>query len=423
MSDRFEATYLIETPHDVASVAQELAGEQSTATSSRMPGETDALIRDFGARVEHIEALPPAEAPSLPVAHTPGQRVHRARLTLSWPLHNIGDSLPMLLTTLLGNQTGMRRLSGIRLERVAMPQSFIAAQPRPAFGIAGTRRLTGVHGRPLIGSIVKPNIGLAPEQTAAMARQLAEGGVDFIKDDELLANPPYSPVARRATLVLRALDEAAQRTGRRTMYAVNITDGLDEMRRHHDAVLQAGGTCIMVNLNSVGLSALLALRRHSQLPIHGHRAGWAMMTRCPALGMEFQPYQMLHRLAGVDHLHVSGLGGKFWEHADSVLQAAHECLTPLDTQAGAADDRALPVFSGGSTIFDVAPTYRGIGTADLIFASGGGIFGHPDGLAAGCASLRQAWEAAIAGQELRAYAQSRPELAAALARGKPVRKA
>lgn len=417
MSQRFEATYLIETPYDVPAVVAELAGEQSTATSIRIQGETDALIRDFGARVEHIELLDTLPRPSLPLAAPVSTPARQARARISWPMHNIGGSLPMLLTTLLGNQTGMRRLTGIRLEHVRMPHDFVAAQPRPAFGIAGTRRLADVYGRPLIGSIVKPNIGLSPAQTAEIARSLAASGVDFIKDDELLANPPYSPVRERATQVLAALGEVTQRTGKPTMYAVNITDELDAMRRHHDDVLKAGGTCVMVNLNSVGLSALLALRQHSQLPIHGHRAGWGMMTRCPALGMDYQPYQLLHRLAGVDQLHVSGLGGKFWEEADSVLRAAHDCLTPLDDRSGAPDDRAMPVFSGGSTVFDAAPTYEGAGTADLIYASGGGIFGHPDGMAAGCASLRQAWDAAMTGVTLERHAQAHPELAAAIERG------
>jgi ribulose-bisphosphate carboxylase large chain len=199
------------------------------------------------------------------------------------------------------------------------------------------------------------------------------------------------------------------------MYAFNITDSFDEMRRHHDAVLSAGGTCVMVNLNSVGLSALVALRRHSQLPIHGHRAGWALLTRCDALGMDFQPYQLLHRLAGVDQLHVSGLGGKFWEDDDSVRRSARACMEPIDGRRGADDDRAMPVFSGGSSVLEAKPTFDCAGGADLIYATGGAVFGHPDGVAAGVASLREAWEAAMQGVDLADYAEGRPHLATAIA--------
>src|SRR5205807_2547284 len=98
--------------------------------------------------------------------------------------------------------------------------------------------------------------------------------------------------------VLRAY---ADRTGKQVMYAFNITDDLDAMKRHHDTVLAERGNCVMVSLNSVGLVGVAALRRHSQVVIHGHRNGWGMLTRCPGLGIAFPAYQKLWRLAGVDH--------------------------------------------------------------------------------------------------------------------------
>jgi ribulose-bisphosphate carboxylase large chain len=412
MTDRFQGTYLIESPADIASVAEEMAGEQSTATGTRIAAETHELVERHGARVERIDLLETIATPTLESSLGANGPCRRARLTLSWPMHNVGTSLPILLTTLLGNQTGMRRLTGIRLEHLALPAAMVAQAALPRFGITGTRELTGVQGRPLIGCIVKPNIGLTPEQTAEAALALAEGGVDFIKDDELIANPPYSPVAERARCVMQVLNDFADRTGKRVMYAFNISDEFDEMRRHHDAVVAHGGNCVMVNVNGVGLSGVAALRRHSQAAIHGHRAGWAALTRGAMIGMDFQPYQAMLRLAGVDHLHVSGLGGKFWEDAGSVLASAESLLTPLaDT---GRDDRAMPVFSGGSTVLDVAPTYAGARTQDMIYACGGGILSHPDGLAAGSRSMRLAWEAAAEGIDLAVQARRHPMLARAI---------
>ena len=408
--ERFTATYLVETAADVESVAVEMAGEQSTSTSRRVVGETAELVARHGARIERIDRLEDVPVPSLPVTGPAAPAYHRARVVLSWPVHNIGRSLTMLGTALMGNQTGMKRLSGLRLEDISLPASFMAAFPRPAFGIEGTRRLTGVSGRPVIGSVIKPNIGLTPEQTAETVRQLATAGVDFIKDDELMADPPYSPLERRVAAVMPVIRDAAQRLGRQPMYAFNITGDADEMRRNHDLVLAAGGTCVMVNVNSVGLAGLVTLRRHSQLPIHAHRAGWGAMTRCPLQGLDFAPYQAMLRLAGVDQLHVSGLGGKFWETEDSVLSAARCCLTPLVS----ADDRAMPVFSGGSTVRDVEPTYHGISTTDILFVCGSAIFSHPMGIAAGYSSIRAAWDAAIAGKDLEGIAAARKDLAAAL---------
>ena len=319
----------------------------------------------------------------------------------------------MLWTTLLGNATGMRRLTGFRLERMTLPASFISACSGPSFGIQGTRKLTGIERRPIIGTVIKPNVGLTPEETAEVVRDLTGAGVDFIKDDELIADAPYSPVSDRVAAVMPILRAYADRSGTHPMYAFNITGDLDEMRYRHDAIFKAGGTCIMVNLNAIGLAGLISLRKHSQLPIHGHRAGWAAMTRCPMLGLDFDPYQAVMRLAGVDHIHVSGLGGKFWEAGESVVQSAKACLTPLLDSPG-RDDRAMPVLSGGSTVWDAQPTFARIGSADLIFVSGSGILSHPHGPASGYRSLRSAWSAALKGEDIRAFAKGHPELAAAL---------
>jgi ribulose-bisphosphate carboxylase large chain len=75
----------------------------------------------------------------------------------------------------------------------------------------------------------------------------------------------------------------------------------------------------------------------------------------------------------------------------------------------------MPVFSSGQSVLQAPETYRRLGSADLIYAAGGGLMAHPDGVAAGVASLREAWEAAMAGEDLDVYARSRPALARALA--------
>jgi ribulose-bisphosphate carboxylase large chain len=184
------------------------------------------------------------------------------------------------------------------------------------------------------------------------------------------------------------------------------------MRRRHDRVLAEGGNCVMVCLNAVGLVGLIELRRHSQLTIHAHRAGWGYLNRSPALGFEFAPLQKIWRLAGADHLHVNGLRNKFSESDDSVIAAARSVLAPV--MPGAALP-AMPVFSSGQTGLQAHDTYAALGSADLIHAAGGGIFGHPNGVPAGVEALRASWDAAIAGVPLARHAQSVPALAQALA--------
>jgi ribulose-bisphosphate carboxylase large chain len=191
------------------------------------------------------------------------------------------------------------------------------------------------------------------------------------------------------------------------MYAFNISG--DDLLRNHDAVLAAGGTSVMVNLIAVGLSGVLHLRKHSQLPIHGHRNGWGALTRSPALGFEYTAWQKFWRLAGADHLHVNGVRNKFTEADESVIASARECLTPIH-----GGHVVMPVFSSGQWAGQAPDTYKALNSVDLIYLAGGGILAHPGGPAAGVASLREAWEAALHGISLDDYAQTHPALRQAI---------
>jgi ribulose-bisphosphate carboxylase large chain len=411
VSERIHATYWLETGDDPARAAEVIAGEQSSGTFIALPNETPALKERSGARVERLELLDESPTPSLP-GGMKSDRYRRCLIELSWPLENLGLSLPNLLSTLAGNLFELRQVSGLRLRDIKLPPSFIAACPGPQFGIAGTRALAQVERGPLIGTIIKPSVGLSVEETAEQVAALVEGGIDFIKDDELQADGGYCPFDQRVKAVMRVVNEAAQRTGKKAMVAFNLTGDLDEMRRRHDLVMEQGGTCVMVCLNSVGLVGLRELRRHSQLPIHAHRAGWGYLSRCPQLGWDYAPWHLIWRLAGADHLHVNGLRNKFSEPDDSVIAAARAVLAPVSAEHPMP---AMPVFSSGQTGLQAADTYAGLGgRADLIHAAGGGIFGHPDGVRAGVTALRESWEAAANGVAIADYARERPALRAAL---------
>lgn len=408
--NRITASYFVETPFSLDDAAAAMAGEQSTGTFTRVPGETEALRERFAARVETMKPLDPASEPSLPGAALPpdpssAAPYQRGEVTLSFPLENMGMNFPTLFSTVCGNLFELRQLSGLRLLDITLPTAYADAFPGPQFGIDGTRRLVDVYDRPIIGTIVKPSVGLSPAQTADLTRQLGEADIDFIKDDELMGNPPHAPLPQRVKHVMRVVDELADRRGKKLMFAFNISDQLDEMLRHHDTVHQAGGTCVMVSLNSVGLVAVEHLRRRCQLPIHGHRNGWGMFTRCPELGMEFTAYQKFWRLVGVDHLHVNGLKNKFAESDDSVVQSIRACLTPF-----LGGFPVMPVVSSGQWGGQAPETFRRTQTVDCMYLAGGGILAHPGGPAAGVTAIRQAWEAAVQGIRLQEYAADRGPL-------------
>lgn len=393
-----------------------MASEQSTGTFLRVPGETNELREHYAAHVESIQEQALASVPSLPGSGLPSNwdGIRRtAEVTLSWPLHNIGPSLPNLLATVAGNLSELKAFSGLKLLDLTLPTDFLKVYEGPQFGVRGTRKVTGVYDRPLIGTIIKPSIGMSPEATAAQVKLLAEAGIDFIKDDELQTDGPHCPFVERIAAVQRVLNSHRDLTGKRVMYAANITGDLDQMLARHDHVLASGGTCVMVSMNSIGLPAMKILRAHSQLTIHGHRNGWGMLGRSPAMGMSFVAFQKLWRLAGIDHTHVNGLRNKFCESDESVIASARACLAPMFPPP-ADGCEVMPVFSSGQSARQAPDTFKALATTDLIYACGGGILGHLMGVAAGVRSLQQAWEAAVQNIPLAAYANTHPELKSAL---------
>nr|WP_205964250.1 ribulose-bisphosphate carboxylase large subunit family protein [Ramlibacter agri] len=416
---RFTATYLIETPLDVAQVAEVLAGEQSCGTFARVEGETEALRERARATVEKIELLDVAETPSLPNGwmqrrgmFAKPQRWQRARLRVSFPVANVGVNLPTLAATVSGNLFDLGEVTGLRLESVELPAAYRQQFQLPVQGIAGTRKLTGVFDRPLIGTIIKPNVGLSAQESGDLVAKLCAAGVDFIKDDECCGNPDHAPLEQRVRAVMKRVRAHQDRTGKHVMVAFNISDDLDAMRRHADLVQAEGGSCVMASLNWCGYSAIQSLRRHTPLAIHGHRNGFGALSRHPLLGFSYPAWQTLWRLAGVDHMHVHGLQGKFAQDDDEVIEAAQVSLAPL---AEGLDDRVLPAFSNGQWAGTVPATWGSVRSNDLLFMSGGGILAHPDGAAAGVASLQQAWDAVQQGETLADRAQRSPELQSALA--------
>ena len=411
--NRIEADYLIETAYSVQQAAETMAGEQSSGTFRPLPCETPELKERAAARVERLEVVETVEGPSLPGAGHPGGNAvyQRALVTLSWPLNNLGPSLPNLIATIAGNLFELKPFSGLRLLDVRLPSAFAAAYHGPKFGIEGTRRLSGVHGRPLVGTIIKPSVGLGPEETAAMVAELCAGGIDFIKDDELQADGPACPFDDRVRAVMAVVNAAADRTGKKTMVAFNLTGEIDEMRRRHDLVLAEGGTCVMASLTAVGMSGMIALGRHTELPIHAHRCGWGALTRSPVLGWDYSAWSKLWRLAGADHMHVNGIDNKFTEDNASVTVSARSLADPMFE---ADPMRALPVFSSGQTVHQAAATLAAAGSPDLLVTAGGGVVAHPGGVAAGVEAMCAAYEAAMSDTDVANFAKGNPALATAL---------
>lgn len=410
-SSMIRLTYLIETEGDPAKLADKIASDQSTGTFVALAGETEELKARVAARVVAVRPMPPSSVSSFP---SDGRGpFNRAEADIDFPFDAIGTDLAALMTIAIGGIFSIKGFSGIRVTGLKLPEEYRGAHPGPQFGIPGSRKLTGVEGRPIIGTIVKPALGLRPHETAELVKELIEAGADFIKDDEKLASPAYSPLEERVKAIMPLILDHEQKTGKKVMYAFGISHAdPDQMMRNHDAVLKAGGNCAVININSIGFGGMSFLRKRSGLVLHAHRNGWDLLTRHPGLGMDFSVYQQFWRLLGVDQFQINGIRVKYWEPDESFVASFRALREPLFSEA----DCPLPVAGSGQWGGQAPDTYERTGrTQDLLYLCGGGIVSHPSGPAAGVRAVRQAWEAAVQGIALDVYATEHPELAQSLA--------
>lgn len=405
-------TYRIETPGNVEALAAKIASDQSTGTFVAVPGETEELKARVAARVVAVRPLSPLDRPSFPDEGAGAKSFNRADADIEFPLDAVGTDLSALMTIAIGGAYSIKGMTGIRVVDLKLPKEFAAAYPGPQFGIPGSRRLTGVQDRPIIGTIVKPALGLRPHETAELVGDLLSSGVDFIKDDEKLMSPAYSPLKDRVAAIMPRILDHEQKTGKKVMYAFGISNvDPDEMMRNHDLVLQAGGNAAVININSIGMGGLSFLRKRSGLVLHGHRNGWDILTRHSGLGMEFSVWQQFWRLLGIDQFQINGIRVKYWEPDDSFVKSFEAVSTPLFSK----EDCPLPVVGSGQWGGQAPETYARTGqSTDLLYLCGGGIVSHPGGAGAGVRAVQQAWEATVADISLEDYAKDHPELAQSL---------
>jgi ribulose 1,5-bisphosphate carboxylase large subunit-like protein len=404
-------TYLIETPGDPEKLAAKIASDQSTGTFVPLPGETEELKNRVAARVVGYRTVTHVAKSSFP-SEDAGP-FNRAEADIAFPFDAIGTDLSALMTIAIGGVYSIKGFTGIRVVGMKLPEEIGRAWPGPQFGLGGSRKLTGVQDRPIIGTIIKPALGLRPHETAELVKDVIDADVDFVKDDEKLMSPVYSPLEARVKAIMPMIHEREQKTGKKVMYAwgISATDP-DEMMRNHDIVLKHGGNCAVININSIGMGSMAFLRKRSGLVLHAHRNGWDILTRHPGLGMDFKVWQQFWRLLGVDQFQINGIRVKYWEPDESFVASFKAVTTPMFTPA----DCPLPVAGSGQWGGQAHDTYERTGrTQDLMYLCGGGIVSHPGGAGAGVKAVKQAWAAAVAGIPLEVYARDHKELAQSIA--------
>jgi ribulose-bisphosphate carboxylase large chain len=318
-------------------------------------------------------------------------------------------NMPNIMSSIAGNVFGLRALKNLRLNDVRFPRELIDGFKGPKYGIEGIRRLLKVHDRPLVGTIIKPKLGLNAADHAEVAYEAWVGGCDIVKDDENLSGQKFNPFKDRVLRTLEARDRAEGETGDRKVYMVNITAETAKMLERADFVLEHGGEYAMVDVLTCGFAALQTLRgRDLDLVIHAHRAGHAAFTKNPRHGISMRVLAKALRIVGVDQLHVGTVVGKMFETEEEV---AENCEA-LKGEMGPLKP-VMPVASGGIHPALVPALIEFFGK-DVVIQAGGGIHGHPKGTVEGAKAMRQAVEATMEDVPLAEYAKAHGELEAAL---------
>jgi len=407
--DYVELDYRFECRGDPRAAAAALCSEQSTAQWHRVGMDEDFRPR-FAAKVQDLRVGGQLSAPSCPTTGTDRGEVSVCQVTIAHPHGNFGPRIPNLLSAIAGE--GVYFVPGIPLIKLLdlrLPASFLAGFEGPRFGVDGIRDLLQVHNRPIFLGVIKPNIGLPPEPFAELGYQGWLGGLDIAKDDEMLADAPWCPLARRSVLLGEARRQAEAQTGVPKGYMANITDEVERLCSLHDLAVSNGANLLLINPMAVGLSAVRMLRRHARVPLIGHFACIAAASRLPCFGVHTRVINKLQRLAGLDGIIMPGFGGRMGMDEAEVLDGVSACLDPMGPIA-----RSLPIPGGSEWAGTLEGVYRRVGTLDFGFIPGRGVFSHPMGPAAGAASIRQAWDAIRAGQPLEAHAVTCPELSSAI---------
>ncbi len=396
--DRFEVRYRLTSFQSLEKIAEKICNDQTTGTFTKIPEVSKEAFINFCADIISVEQS------------FNGQE-YQGEVVISYPIALSGYDLSAIFTIACSGVSSIKPINSLMIEDIVFSPEFISQFHGPKFGIEGTYSKLGIKKGPVIGGILKPNIGITPDDSAKLVKQLLEADIDFIKDDEKLQSPPYSHVKSRIDAIMPVINEWQQKSGKKVIYAFNICHSdIGEIERNHEYLIKNGGDAAVINVNQIGICGLDSINKFSDVILHAHTNGLAFHERSE-WGISFRVWQKVWRLLGIDHLQINGIDGKYWQDNDSVIEAYRDMILPLGKTKA-----ALPVFCSGQWGGQVPETYlRTNESTDLMYLGGGGIHGHPMGAQGGVKAIRQAWDSCLNNKSLQDYAETHEELAQALA--------
>lgn len=399
------ATYLASLPAAMPAslLSMALAVEQSTGTWVAVPGETPEIRCQHIAKVIGVYGIPDYEFEVPKTVETRDWIIQ-----VAYPEVNIGEQIPMLLTTVIGN---VSMAGNVKLLDVRFPPKYVKGFNGPKFGIDGIREILNIPKRPLLNNMIKPCTGYPLEVGAELFRQAALGGCDIIKDDELIADASFNSALARVKRYMEIERQVYEEKGEHTLYTVNITDKVPKVLENAKRAVELGANALMINYLAVGIAVMQALTEDPNInvPVLGHMDVAGAMYMSPLHGVSSHlVLGKLPRLAGADVVVIPAPYGKAPVLVDKFQNVAKNLSYPLYHLKP-----TFPMPSGGITPPMVPKVMADLGN-DIVIGSGGGIHAHPQGPVAGGKAFRQAIDATLHGIPLPEYAKDHPELDAVI---------
>jgi ribulose-bisphosphate carboxylase large chain len=383
-------------------VSEDIAGESSIGTWTDIGTMNKNIAKKLSPKIYYIS-----------------EKEKRVRIAYPIELFELGN-VPEILSSVGGNIYGMKSVKGLLWEDLRIPEKMLKSFKGPKYGIEGLRKIMKIPKRPLLGTIVKPKVGLDEKEHARVAYEAWIGGCDIVKDDENLTSQNFNHFKKRFLLTIKACKEAEKKTGEKKVYLINCTAESEEMKKRIKFVEDNGGNYIMLDILTLGWGALQTARNFTKLPIHAHRAGHAMFDRNPNYGMSMEVIAQLARMVGVDTLHIGTIYGKMTGNKKETLHIEKEIETQFTPQTKKNLEQkwynikpVLGVASGGVYPGIVPKMLKAMGN-NIVLQAGGGVHWNPRGTRYGAMGMRQAIDAVMKKIPLKEYAKTHLELKEAL---------
>lgn len=411
INDLCIATYLIGAVKEEGAIlkAVSIGIEQTTGSWVDVPEETNEMRQSYASKILGVYEVPNNYENQTDVnlnVASDGMRFYVIRI--GYPVANIENNIPLLIGSICGNIMSMPYL---KLLDIDFPKKYVEPFQGPKFGIQGIRDMLKAYDRPLLNNMIKPCTGYTPEVGAKLFFEAAAGGVDIIKDDELIGGDrSFNKLADRVKLNMEAVERAKEIKGENTLYACNITDEVYKLKENAMTVIENGGNCIMVDIHGTGYTAVRMLAEDPEVnvPILAHSCFNGAFTCSPNQGISSKVVNKLVRMSGADIYLTQPPYGKFDNTFDNYI-------TNINTsKADFYNLKPMLPFVGGGVVPGLVAKFMDDCGPDLLLGVGAGIHAHPMGPRAGAIAFRNAIDAIMNDVALREKAKGCKELEVAI---------